>query len=449
MMATNATRIEPTPTTDKLHQIEETAPELQRGPKWLREHRYRASQAYNEAPLPRRGLHLWRYTDPAKFLVNSDDIADTAFGPGYDQVEQVLHEELKQGRLAALATDLGGREINFSGIDRLVERGVIVSRLSDAVMRQPQLVRDHLYSLVNAGMGKYEALNGALWNDGIFVFVPRGITIEQPIHLLREAGLAQSSQYPRLLVVAEEDTAFTLVDEYGGGSPDRDEGISQSHGAVEIFGGRHSRIQYVVLQRQGQGAHTYLTHRARIEEGATMLTIPLAFGASLSKHNYGVILHGRHSESTMRGLAFGSKHQHYDYHTLHHHAVGETLSNIDHKVVLKDRALSAYTGLIRIEQNARDCEAFQENRNLLLNKGTRAETIPELEILNEDVRCSHGATIGPLDPFEVFYLESRGIAREKAVRIIVAGFAEPTLRQLPTDLRERIEKFVIRRLEDI
>lgn len=448
-MATNATQTEPTPATAKLHQIEETAPELQRGPKWLREHRYQSRQAYNEAPLARRGLHLWRYTDPVKFLVNREDIADTAYGPGYDQVEAVLQDELKQGRMAAVATDLGGREISFRGIELLAERGIIVSKLSDAVLHHPELVRDHLYKLVNGGLGKFEALNGALWNDGIFIYVPQGKTIEQPIHLLREAGLAQSSQYPRLLVVAEDDTELTLVDEYGGGSPDRDEGISQSHGAVEIFGGKHSRIQYVILQRQGNGAHTYLTHRARIEEGATMLTIPLAFGASLSKHNYGVILHGRHSESTMRGLAFGSKHQHYDYHTLHHHAVGETLSNIDHKVVLKDRALSAYTGLIRIEQNARTCEAFQENRNLLLNKGPRAETIPELEILNEDVRCSHGATIGPLDPLEVFYLESRGIAREKAVRMIVAGFTEPTLRQLPADLRERIERFVVKRLEDI
>lgn len=448
-MATNATQVEPTPATDKLHQIEESAPELQRGPKWLREHRYQSMQAYNAAPLPRRGLHLWRYTDPAKFLVNREAVADTAYGPDYDKVEAVLHDELRQGHLSAVVTDLGGREIKLEGAEPLFERGVIISKLSDAVMHHPELVRDHLYKLVNGGLGKHEALNGALWNDGVFIYVPRGKTIEQPIHLLREAGLAESSQYPRLLVVTEDNTELTLVDEYGGGSPNRDEGISQSHGAVEIFGGKHSRIRYVVLQRQGAGAHTYLAHRARIEEGATMLTIPLAFGATLAKHNYGVILHGRHSESTMRGLGFGSRHQHYDYHTLHHHAVGETHSDIDHKVVLKDRAMSAYTGLIRIEQNARTCEAFQENRNLLLNKGPRAETIPELEILNEDVRCSHGATIGPLDPLEVFYLESRGIAREKAVRMIVAGFAESTMRQLPTDLRERIERFVIKRLEDI
>ena len=180
-----------------------------------------------------------------------------------------------------------------------------------------------------------------------------------------------------------------------------------------------------------------------------MFTIPLAFGATIAKHNYGVELAGKNAESNMYGLAFGSARQHFDYHTLHHHSVGETLSNIDYKVVLRDKALSAYTGLIRIEQDARTCEAYQENRNLLLSKGAKAETIPELEILNEDVRCSHGATIGPIDPLEVFYLQSRGLPAELATRMIVAGYAEATMKRLPDDLKPRIRESVMRRLETI
>jgi Fe-S cluster assembly protein SufD len=169
----------------------------------------------------------------------------------------------------------------------------------------------------------------------------------------------------------------------------------------------------------------------------------------MSKQNFGVSLDGPYSESDMYGLLFGTGRQHFDNHTLHHHATGQTKSNIDFKVVLRDKALSAYTGLIKIDAGAEVCEAYQENRNMLLNPGTRAETIPELEILNEEVTCSHGATVGPIDPIDVFYLQSRGIGREEAVRMIVSGFVASTLKLVPEDIRERIEDAVARRLEDV
>jgi Fe-S cluster assembly protein SufD len=149
----------------------------------------------------------------------------------------------------------------------------------------------------------------------------------------------------------------------------------------------------------------------------------------------------------MIGVTFGTANQHFDTHTLHHHKVGHTLSNIDYKVVLGGRALSAYTGLIKIEHKAKTCEAYQENRNLLLSPNTKAETIPELEILNEDVKCSHGATIGPIDPMQIFFLQSRGIPKEDATRMVVSGFVEATLKLLPVDLKERVAEFVTDRLE--
>jgi len=180
-----------------------------------------------------------------------------------------------------------------------------------------------------------------------------------------------------------------------------------------------------------------------------MLTIPLSFGGALSKQNFGVILNGKGAESNMFGLLFGNGRQHFDNHTLHHHTSGQTKSNINMKVVLRDKALSAYTGLIRIEKDSQVCEAYQENRNLLLSHGAMARTIPELEILNDDVSCSHGATVGPIDPQILFYLQSRGVEKEDAVRMIVSGFVASTLTLVPEDLRQRIDDFVARRLEDI
>jgi Fe-S cluster assembly protein SufD len=430
-------------------QIPDISPELERGPQWLRDLRHASQQAYNATPLPRRGLHLWRYTDPFKFTVDRESVADTAFGENFDAVEKNEIKNLQDGHLSGLVTDLGGREISIRLSDSLTNAGVVVTSLSQAVTDHTDLVETYLYKLVNRDTGKFESMNGALWNDGVFIYVPDGKQIDQPIHLLREAGLAKSAQFPRLLVIVGKNAHLTIIDEYGGGSSDEKDGTSYSNGAVEIFGLTDSRTRYVMLQRQSSATTSYLTHRASIAQGATMLTIPLSFGGSMAKQNFGVRMEGPGAESHMFGLLFGSEYQHFDNHTLHDHRAVQTYSNIDFKVVLRDKATSAYTGLIKIENHAKGCQAYQENRNLLLNKGTKAETIPELEILNEDVSCSHGATIGPIDPMQVFYLESRGIHHEEAVRMVVSGFVANTLKQVPDDLRERISGFVEQRLEGI
>lgn len=427
--------------------IPDLAPELLRGPNWLRDIRNRSRDVFNNAPVPRRGLHLWRYTDPKKFLIDRKRVHDTDYGENFGAVEKIVQEHLKQGNLSGIATDLAGRKIDFFGIDNLIAQGVTVTRLSEAVEQHPELLERYLYQLVNSDTGKFEAMNCALWNDGIFIYVPDGVTVKQPLHLLRESGLGGSVQFPRLLVIVGKNSELTLIDEYGGGSTDRSQTTSYVNGAVEIFGLEDSRTSYVFLQRQASGMNSYLTHRARIEQGAQMLTIPLAFGGSIAKQNFGVTLNGQGAESRMQGLLFGSGFQHGDNHTLHLHAAGNTRSFIDFKVVLRDRARSAYTGLIRIEKDARTCEAYQENRNLLLGRETRAQTIPELEILNEDVRCSHGATIGPIDPLPIFYLQSRGIGLTEAVRMIVSGFVAKTLDSLPDNLKTRINDFVSQRLE--
>lgn len=434
---------------DDQSSIEELAPELLRGPEWLKNKRLQEREEFNTLPLPRRGLHLWRYTDPARFLIDSSSIAATAFAENLDTTERLERKHLREGLLDFFVVDRGGRDIQVhKGSDKGAD-SITVCSLSEALAQHESLVEEHLYSLVNAQTGKFEALNGALWNDGLFIYVPKGVSLKHPIHLLRETGLANSVQFPRLLVIVGENAEVTIIDEYSGGSTDIKQGASYSNGVVEIVGLDDSRTRYVSLQRQTPATLSYLTHRARISRDATMLTVTLDFGGSISKHNIGINMAGVGSRSDVYGLLFGTNRQQFDTHTLHHHSAGNTYSNIDFKVALRDKATSAYTGLIRIDHNARNCEAYQENRNLLLTKGTRAETIPELEILNQDVMCSHGATFGPVDPMQIFYLKSRGIKRREAVRMITSGFVASTIQRVPEDLRERVHGFVDSRLEDI
>ncbi|MCP4684260.1 MAG: Fe-S cluster assembly protein SufD [bacterium] len=433
---------------DSEYTIPDLAPELQRGPTWLQSRRQTLREKFNDLPLPPRGLHLWRYTDPSKFMQAQTAEASATGSRFADLIEQE-RKHLSESHLAGLVTDFAGRDIKALGVEKLAAKGVVITALSDAVESHLDLVEKHLYGLIGSEMGKFEAMNGALWNDGIFVYVPDNTTVEQPLHLLRESGGAGSAQFPRLLVVVGRNAELTIIDEYGGGSADKKADPAYSNGAVEIYGLEDSRTRYVSLQRNEAATNSYLTHRAKIASGASMLTVPLAFGGALSKQNFGVILNGPGAESNMYGMLFGSGRQHFDNHTLHHHAAGKTHSNIDIKVVLRDKAISAYTGLIRIDETAQTCEAYQENRNLLLSSGTKAETIPELEILNEDVSCSHGATVGPIDPIQLFYLMCRGIQLEAAQRMIVSGFVVPTLNRVPQDMRERITRFVDTRLENV
>lgn len=429
-------------------QIPDIIPELERGPQWLRDIRKSSRDTYNKTPLPRRGLHLWRYTDPTKFTIDKSAIKDSQFDDMFDKLKNDEIKNLKNDYIAALATDKSGREIEFYETDIIQLHGIVIKKLSEAVESHYDIVNRYLYKLINSETGKFEAMNSALWNDGIFIYIPDGKIVETPIHLLRESGLANSAQFPRLLVVVGKNAEVSIIDEYGGGAVNG-EGQSYTNAAVEIFGQQDSRTRYIFLQRQTNSSTVYLSHRAQVEQNATILTIPLSFGGAISKQNFRVTLNGRGADSKMYGLLFGTGRQHFDNHTLHHHAVGNTTSDIDFKVVLKDKANSAYTGLIKIEHNAKTCEAYQENRNLLLSKGCHAETIPELEILNEDVMCSHGATLGPIDPEMVFYLKCRGIEESVAVRMIVAGFVEGTMRQVPADIKERLTDYVIERLENL
>ena len=429
--------------------IPELAPALERGPLWLREKRQSSRESFNRTPLPRRGLHLWRYTDPARFVFEQSTAVDTPYNDNYDTAAKVVHDHLAKGHLAGLVSDFGGRDIKCHITEDVSKQGFIISSLSDAVEKQKEIVEQYLYGLVNSETGKFEAMNGALWNDGILIYIPDNVVVERPIHLLRESGQSGSVQYPRLLVVVGRNAELTLIDEYAGGSTGSDAELSHTNSVVEVYGLQDSRTRLISLQRHSSGTRSILTQRARLERGASMLTMPLAFGAAMSKQNYGVTLAGEGADSNIYGLLFGADRQHLDNHTLHHHAHGQTTSNINFKVVLRDKALSAYTGLIRIDQGAKVCEAYQENRNLLLSPGTRAETIPELEILNEEVSCSHGATIGPIDPQLVFYLKSRGIPEDVATRMVVSGFVASTLELVPEDLRERVSGFVAQRLEDM
>ena len=410
-------------------------------PEWLYKLRRDSWSAYNDSPLPNRVVHLWRYTQPESFLVEKPgDLMQSGFSIPKGNGKKLIALSDEQ---AALGYNLADMTTVAQISPELQEQGVHFLDLMTAIETESGPVQEYLGKMIGSSFGKFEAFNLALWNIGFFLYIPDNVIIEKPIYLNRIP--TGTDTISRLLVITGKNSQATLIDNY---RDDADSAIGQFNSVIEVFADDHSRIRYVGLQNFSDRITNYMTQRAQIGSQSDFLTIQVVLGSAVSKVNTGTILNGRGANSRIYSLLFGDRKQHFDLHTMHNHRDHEAYSNIDVKVVLKDKATSAYTGLIRIEEKTINNEAYQENRNLLLNPGTKAESIPELEILSDEVRCTHGATMGPIDPEMVFYLKSRGIEYDQAVRMIVSGFFEPTIKKIPDDLHDAVRGIVVNKLEN-
>ncbi len=414
-------------------------------PDWLVAQRRKALESYRAAPLPERASHLWRYTDPALFMPPEQPEKVLASTPQTEPETIVLRFDRRE--VAGVVVSRNGSILACDLDPEIVKAGVKILDLNEAAKEFPEIVRKHLGSLVGADFGKFETLINALWNGGLFIYVPKNVDIPRPIHISNSSAPGGSALFQRHLIVAEENTGLTLVDENGHGNGDAGSDL-RTNSLIELIAGAQARIKFVTIQNWGPRTVSYMTHRAQLDTGTRMETVLMSLGSEVSKVDCGAVLAGEGAESNIFALAVASGSQHFDHHTVQDHAAGSTHSDLKFKIAVRDRANSVYTGLIRIDEGSPFCEAYQENRNLILSPKAKAETIPELEIMNNEVRCSHGATVGKVDPEEVFYLESRGLDRADAIRLIVTGFVGPILDHIPEYTRVPMHETVIERLGD-
>jgi Fe-S cluster assembly protein SufD len=386
--------------------------------------RLAALPAYRDRELPTRVDPLWRFTNPLNLL-------PTEPMPANMPPRDVAAAELPADEPAVLLVPGRAPVLN----EAAAALGLTVAPLHDDAQDAEKL------GVVASGRtGLFASLNAVAWNAGLTVRVPRGVRLDMPLRLLVPA-FAETT-LPRVLVDVGESADVTVVEEHFGGA--------EGHrvvGMTEIMVGPNAHAKHVLVQRWAEGVHGWLSVQARVERDGSYQLAGASLGGTRSKLELGADLAGPGARSEMAGVVLGGERQFFDHHTSHRHLSGRTWSNIDFKTALADRARSSYTGLIRIEEDAASSEAFQENRNLLLSGTARADSIPELEILTDDVSCSHGATAGPIDPEQVFYLQSRGIPRDAATRLVVQGFLESTLDMMPAAVRANLDAMVSERLD--
>ena len=397
------------------------------GPDWLAQRRREAWALYEDTPFPTTRSEEWRYTDLSRKLDLDGLVLARAEAGSVPEALRLAMEEDRES--AGRVTDIDGKVVALSLDDGLAEQGVVLASLADAVGSGERHVEDYLATeAVPARDGKFEALNAALWSDGVLLYVPRGVQLDNPIRLSRWVSKGGSAVFSRILIIAEEDSRVSFVDEIL--SPDF-ESQTFVDTAVEIFARRGAQVQYVSLQRMGSGGFYLANQRTLAERDATLDTLNVGLGGSVGRVDLNARLLGPGANSDMLGLYFGDEDQHFDFNTSQDHVSAHARSDLLYKGALDGASRGVFRGIIRVHKGAQGTDAYQTNRNLLLSGEAVADSLPNLEIGADDVRCSHGATVGQLDAEALFYLMSRGLEREQAERLVVLGFLGEVLSRLP------------------
>jgi Fe-S cluster assembly protein SufD len=401
-------------------------------PTWLAERRRHAWSVYETTPMPTTKLEQWRYTDLKKTL-HLDALKLSESAPTPDDREAWpagLREAIDEDREASgHIVVIDGHVVHTDVSAELAKQGVVLGSLHEAVAQHPKLVEEHLATeAVPPEEGKFAALNAALWTDGVFLHVPKGVRLDAPVRVTRWLTESGAAYLSRVLIVAERDSRVSYVDEVLSDSFDAQTFTST---AVEVIARDGAQVQYVGVQRLGEGAFYQSVQRTLAGRDATLDTLNVALGASVTRVDLNARLLGPGANSDMLGLYFGDDSQHFDFNTSQDHLVPNTSSDLLYKGALDGSSRAIFRGIIRVHPGAQKTDAYQTNRNLLLSPNARADSLPNLEIEADDVKCSHGASVGELDTEAKFYLMSRGLSRIQAERLVVMGFLGEVLARLP------------------
>jgi Fe-S cluster assembly protein SufD len=361
-------------------------------PGWLAERRLHAWDVFAKLDLPDPKSEEWRYTDVRGF-----DFDRFAAPVVRSSVPNLPEDEAR--------------------------RGVIAADFPTAVADNPELLREHFFTEVPIDEHKFTALHGAFHSDGVVVYVPPGVEVAAPLQMMRRVD-GGGSAFPHTTVVVDDNASATLVDVFFSEDWERE---SLSSSVVEIEARRGATVNYISLQQWGRHVHHFQTQRFTGFRDSTVRSLAVNLGSAFARTQVESVLKGEGSFSEMLGLYFADADQHFAQRTLQSHDAPHSTSDLLYKGALKERSRSEYSGLIKVAKGAQGTDAYQANRNLLLSEDALARSIPQLEIEANEVRCTHGATVSPVEEEHLFYLMSRGIDRVTAQRLVVFGFFKDAL----------------------
>jgi len=422
-------------------QIRRTA--MERGePHWHVERRLQAFERFQQLPMPARRQEDWRYTDVSKLYLEGYLPAAWTGHPPHGNPPAEMPAFLSNHPVIHVYHTPGfGFEAYVPA--ELKAKGVQVRELREVLIREPERLQPNLGRLSPVPGDKLTALHDAAWDSGLYLYLPANVEIDgivEIIHWFETPG----AHFPHTMIVAEQSSAVNIVESFF--SPEQASILCV--GAIEVFAGANSSVQHTIVERMGRETIYITTTEYEQQRDSRVQSLAVALGGKLARNVLQHRMTAPGAEARPLGLYFGDGSQHLDFRTLQDHRVGRTSSDLLYKGVLTDNAGSVFSGFIRVHADAQGTDAYQANRNLLLSDGAKAHSIPNLEIGANEVRCTHGATIGPVMPDELFYLKSRGLSPEESEALIVMGFFEQVLREVKeSDIRLAIQQLLASKLK--
>ena len=410
-----------------------------RTPAWLRELRETALARFEARGFPTTHEEEWRFTNVAP-------IADTRF--------MLRHEapatDAAAKRLGALTplhalVFVDGFFVPALSAMGPLPTGVRVTTLAAAIANDATVVRRELGRHASVERNPFTALATAFLRDGAFVHVPAGVTVPEPLQLLfvSTGGALAHVSYPRTLIVLDEGAQATIVETYLSADP----GVHLTNAVTEVLLGDAARLSHARVQRESESAYHMAATQFRQGRDSSLASTSVVLGAALARHDITAVLAGTGGSLVLNGLSVLEARQHADHHTTIDHAQPHCESHELFNGIFDDQARGVFNGRIIVRPGAQRTDSKQTNNNVLLSEHARADSQPQLEIYADDVKCTHGATLGPLDPTALFYLQSRGLGAAAARALLTYGFANDVVSRIGApDVRHRLDLLVRERL---
>jgi Fe-S cluster assembly protein SufD len=442
MSAATATQAHPSELTGFSREAVVALSQARSEPEWVLEARLAAWDIYESLPMPARSDEEWRRTDLRRLKLDQYSPATLPRSRVSSLGELVRSDEggLQIGEeehRAGITVSENGQTL-YSHVDKsIADQGVVFTDLETAIAEYPALVRQYFMTeAVPVNFGKFEALHAAFWQTGSFLYVPKGVSVELPFRSFVTAKGTGNAHFNHSVVVVEESAEAFFVDSFQSST---EEAPAFASAVVELILRKDAKLRYVQVQDWGRHVWNFMTERAVLGRDAELKSLQVTLGSKFSKNSIGSHLRGENALAEMLGIYFGDEDQFFDHHTWQLHESPYATSDLEFKGALKGNSRSVYSGLIKVFEGAQRTDAFQQNRNLVLSRNARADSIPNLEIKANDVRCTHGATVSQVEDEHIFYLQARGIPRSEAQKLIVEGFFRPVIDRIPV---EEIQDFL-------
>ena len=430
-------------------EIVEQISEMKGEPDWMLEFRLKALDHFTKRPMPTWGGDLSKLNlDEIYFYVKPTDNESKSWDDVPDAIKNTFDKlgipEAERKFLAGLGAQYESEMVYHKVQDHLEKQGVIFLSIEDGLRQHPELFRQYFGTVIPIEDNKFAALNSAVWSGGSFIYIPPGVKVDLPLQAYFRLNMASIGQFERTLIIADEGSQIHYVE--GCTAPIYTTDSFHS-GVIEIIVKKNARVRYTTIQNWSTNVYNLVTQRAIVHEGGTMEWVDANLGSKLTMKYPSCYLIGPRAHGEILSMAFAGKGQHQDAGGKVIHFAPHTSSKITSKSISKSGGRASYRGLLKVHKEAEDVKSSVVCDALLLDENSRSDTYPYIEIDAEDVTIGHEASVSKVGEEQLFYLMSRGLSNEEATTMVVSGFIEPLVKELPMEYAIELNRLIQLQME--